>query len=261
MRVLVTRPSTEAAAWVEGLSAAGHTAVALPLIDIVPVRDTQPLHKAWQNWSQWQAVMFVSAAAVKHFFAAMPAQPLTRTPCWATGPGTRKALLQAGVPEDWIASPDGLTAQFDSEALWQVVAASVTQEKPVLIVRGTDPTDTHSEGAATVGVGRNWLSDTLEGVGVRVQWVVSYQRCLPVWTADQLQLAQAASADGSVWCFSSSQAISFLARLLPQQNWSSARCIATHARIAEAARRLGFEKISLSRPLVGDVVASLELLA
>ena len=79
--------------------------------------------------------------------------------------------------------------------------------------------------------------------------------------AHQRHIAQTASNDGSVWCFSSSQALSFLTRLLPQQNWSVARCIATHARIAEAAQQVGFGKISLSRPLVADMVASLELLA
>jgi uroporphyrinogen-III synthase len=261
MRVLVTRPISEAAPWLAGLTAAGHDAVALPLIEISPVQDVQPLIKAWQDASQWQAVMFVSAAAVKHFFAAVPPQALNLAPCWATGPGTRKALVQAGVPEDCIASPDGLSAQFDSEALWQVVAPSVTTEKPVLIVRGTDETDPISEASENVGVGRNWLSQTLQDAGVSVHWVVSYQRGLPIWTADQRHIAQTASNDGSVWCFSSSQAISFLTRLLPQQDWSTARCIATHVRIAEAAKEIGFGKISLCRPLVADMVASLELLA
>ena len=46
MRVLVTRPISEAAPWVAGLAAAGHDAVALPLIEISPAQDLQPLIKA-----------------------------------------------------------------------------------------------------------------------------------------------------------------------------------------------------------------------
>ncbi len=276
MRVLVTRPLNEAAAWVAGLTAAGHEAVALPLIDISPVTDQTEIRAAWQAAPSCQAIMFVSAAAVKHFFSAVqdanvhdsPAHAairlhLEQTRCWATGLGTRKALLQAGVPENLIDSPSADAGQFDSEALWRVVAARLTPTKPVLIVRGTDDLtrqgDDHA--AHSKGVGRDWLAQTLQNAGVTVRWVVSYRRCLPGWSDAQRRLAKDASADGSVWCFSSSQAISFLERLLPQQTWTDARCIVTHARIADAARALGFSRITLSRPLVDDVVGSLESLA
>lgn len=265
MRVLVTRPSTEAAAWVSGLTAAGHDAVALPLIDISPVGHSADALLAWQALPTCQAVMFVSAAAVKHFFAMVHSQGQPHLPSlryWATGLGTRKALLQAGVPQALIDSPDADAGQFDSEALWRVVAQTVVPHRPVLIVRGTDANLTEdNDVTVSKGVGRDWLAQTLQTAGVPVRWLVSYQRGLPTWSLAQHHLALEASSDGSVWCFSSSQAIAFLLRLLPEQRWARGRCIATHPRIADAARRSGFGEICLSRPLLDDVVASLESLA
>ena len=279
MRVLVTRPLNEASAWVTALTAAGHEAIALPLIDIGPVQDQAAVLNAWQAVSSCQAIMFVSAAAVKYFFAAVQqaatvdtalapsaatiGQHLGHTRCWATGLGTRKALLQVGVPDALIDAPSADAGQFDSEALWRVVAPKLVPSQAVLIVRGTDDLAPKQEHLAAnpQGVGRDWLAQTLHSAGVPVRWAVSYQRGLPLWSEAQRHLAQTASADGSVWCFSSSQAISFLQRLLPQQTWSSARCIVTHPRIAEAARALGFGHISLSRPLIDEVVGSLESMA
>ena len=137
MRVVITRPAGDAPAWVDALQAAGNQVLALPLIEVGPARHLQPVLQAWAQWSEWQAVMFVSAQAVRYFFDSQPAalradagQVTSPTwangpRCWATGPGTHKALLQAGVPEACIDSPAADAAQFDSEALWQRVAAQV----------------------------------------------------------------------------------------------------------------------------------------
>ena len=145
MRVIITRPAGDAPAWVDALQAAGHQALALPLIEVGPARHLQPVLQAWAHWSEWQAVMFVSAQAVRYFFDSQPAalradagQVTSPTwangpRCWATGPGTHKALLQAGVPEACIDSPAADAAQFDSEALWQRVSPQVQAAKPVLI--------------------------------------------------------------------------------------------------------------------------------
>jgi len=107
LRVLVTRPEGEAASWLQGLQAAGFVAETLPLIAVGPVADTAALRQAWATWADWQAVMFVSVPAVRHFFAQRPPRvDLSTTPCWAPGPGTRKALRAEGVPESALRSPD-----------------------------------------------------------------------------------------------------------------------------------------------------------
>jgi uroporphyrinogen-III synthase len=261
MRVVITRPAGEAQAWVEALQAAGHEPLALPLIDIGPAKHLAPLQQAWAQCSQWQAVMFVSAQAVRYFFQNQPAVlTWTQGPrCWATGPGTHKALQQAGVPEGLIDSPAADALQFDSEALWQRVGPHMQAGQSVLIVRGNDAGEDAQ--AAPAGTGRDWLAQQLQAIGVQAQFVVAYERSAPVWSAQQTELAAQAATDGSVWCFSSSQAIHHLALALPAQSWAQARCIATHTRIAQTAQTLGFGEVHLTRPSLTDVLGSLECLA
>ena len=271
MRVLITRPAGDASVWLDALQTAGYQALVLPLIDVGPVSHSQPVLQAWATWSEYQAVMFVSAQAVRYFFDSQPATmradagratspTWTRGPrCWATGPGTHKALLQAGVPEACIDSPGADAAQFDSEALWQRVSAQVQKGRPVLIVRGLD-VNTQPD-AALNGTGRDWLAQQLHAAGALAQFVVAYERRAPEWSASQHMQAAQAAMDGSVWCFSSSQAIQNLALALPAQSWAQARCIATHPRIAQTAQALGFGEIHLSKPSLTDLLVSLESLA
>ncbi len=264
MRVVITRRAGDAQAWVDALQAAGHQTLALPLIDVGPATHTQPVVQAWAQWPNFQAVMFVSAQAVRYFFERQPAAmraDANGPRCWATGPGTHKALLQAGVPEACIDSPAADAVQFDSEALWQRVSAQVHAGKPVLIVRGHDVSDHASSSTAQVGTGRDWLAQQLQTAGALAQFVVAYERRAPAWSAEQKAQACEAATDGSVWCFSSSQAIKNLAHTLPTQNWGKARCIATHPRIAQTAQALGFGEILMSRPSLVDLLVSLESLA
>jgi uroporphyrinogen-III synthase len=266
MRVVITRPAGDAQAWVDALQAAGHQTLALPLIEVGPAAHTQPVTQAWARWAEFQAVMFVSAQAVRYFFEHQPVSPswANGPRCWATGPGTHKALLQAGVPEAYIDSPAADAVQFDSEALWQRVSAQVQAGKSVLIVRGHDVSDAPSmasSSTAQVGTGRDWLAQQLQAAGASAQFVVAYERRAPGWSAEQKAQACEAATDGSVWCFSSSQAIQHLAHTLPTQSWGKARCIATHARIAQTAQALGFGEILMSRPSMADLLVSLESLA
>jgi uroporphyrinogen-III synthase len=260
MRIIVTRPAQDAQRWVRGLSAHGLQAVTLPLIDIAPAAHAQPVQQAWQHWADYQAAMFVSGNAVTHFHASN--QPLTsvlsaraaiKTRAWATGPGTVAALHHAGVPATLIDAPEATAGQFDSEALWRIVAPQVHPGSRILVVRGSDHT-----GAAA---GRSWLAEQLAAAGAQLDTVVAYERRLPLWAADQTTLAQQACSDGSVWLFSSSEAIAHLHSLLPGQDFRAARAVATHARIAQAARSAGFGVVCESLPLLERIVASIESLA
>ena len=269
MRVIITRPAGDAPAWVDALQTAGYQALALPLIEVGPASHPQPVVQAWAQWPSFQAVMFVSAQAVRYFFDSQPAAMradagqatsptwLNGPRCWATGPGTHKALREAGVPEACIDSPAADAVQFDSEALWQRVASQVKAGQAVLIVRGHDL----GSDAAPNGTGRDWLAQQLQAAGASSQFVVAYERRAPLWSAEQKMQAVSAATDGSVWCFSSSQAIEHLVHALPTQSWAKARCIATHPRIAQTAQSLGFGEIQMSKPSLADLLVSLESLA
>ena len=105
------------------------------------------------------------------------------------------------------------------------------------------------------------MAQRLAAAGAQVDFVVAYQRGAPKWDAQQLALASAAAQDGSVWVLSSAEALTNLRGLLPDQGWSTARAVATHMRIADAARLLGFGQVALASPTLPSVLASLESLA
>lgn len=270
MRVIVTRVQPQAARWVKSLSDK-FDAVALPLIEVAAARDPQPVRNAGQRWTDFCAAMFVSSHAVNYFFKQNPTLALlyqapaaTQTRAWATGPGTRSALLAQGIPQAFIDSPAADAGQFDSEALWQVVKGQVHPRGRVLIVRGDSIQGEDNEaiegGATGVGVGRDWLAQRLQRAGAEVSFVVAYQRGAPVWAPHEHTLASTAATDGSVWLFSSAQALTHLSGLLPAQDWSAARAVATHERIAQVTKALGFGTVALARPALPDVIASIESL-
>ena len=262
MRVIVTRPEREAQRWVTDLSAHGFEALALPLIRLGPVENPAELIRVGQQLGEYAGVMFVSANAADHFFASNTSlaafsgsQGAAGTRAWATGPGTAKALLRAGVPAERIDVTPADSAQFDSEALWRIVSTQVRPGDRVLIVRGAD----ESDGAVSLaGSGRDWFARQLEVSWVQAEFVVAYRRSAPRLSPSQRELACRAASDGSVWLFSSTQAVRNLVDCLPEQSWRQARALATHPRIAAAARSAGFGVVTESRPTLSDVRAALE---
>ena len=267
VRLIVTRPAAEAAQWVQVLHAHGWPAHALPLIDIGEPTSTEARAalQAWRtDWQRADALMFVSGAAVSHFFAqgvALPAAPIA-TRFWAPGPGTARLLAQAlatlGVPVDRIDAPAEDAPQFDSEHLWPVVAPQVRAGSRILIVRGRSVDAPPSEGPVA-GNGRDWLIRQCEAAGARVDGCVAYERRPPVLGEGDAQRVTEATKAGSVWLFSSSEALAALRVLQPQAHWGAATALATHPRIAQAARETGFGRVIESRPSLSDVLRALEL--
>ena len=260
MRVIVTRPERDAQRWVFDLSAQGFDAQALPLIKIGPVDNISDIVLAWQHLADYVGVMFVSGNAVTYFFASKPVlapvfitSSAIKTRAWATGPGTASALLREGVAPEFLDAPLQDAGQFDSEALWQRVGAQVQPGSRVLIVRGSDaPSNSTGQGS-----GREWFANRVRQVGAEVDFVVAYQRCVPDFSADKVTLARQASHDGSVWLFSSTEAVTNLCTALPGQSWMGACAIVTHPRIAKAVKNAGFGVVRESRPTLSDVVTTL----
>ena len=276
-RVIVTRPAHDAAHWVDELTKSGFEAAALPLIEIGPASgqfNTHALGDAWQHLGDYTACMFVSGNAVEYFFKqnraaehksiaqeainSIAIQDLETIPVGlrflAPGPATAAALLAAGVPAGQIDSPPLGAGQFDSEALWHVVGQRVWQDTRVLVVCGQT-----SNAAQPAAAGRDWLAQQLRAAGAQVDALAVYQRRVPQLTPTQLELAQAASQDGSVWLFSSSEALVNLLKQpgLAAVNWGKARAVATHPRIAQAVRAAHWGVVQESRPLLADITGAL----
>jgi len=287
-RLIVTRPEPDAGLWVGQLAQAGIDATALPLIEIAAVDGSNnngtgapAPRQGWQALEGYDACMFVSGHAVTHFFNKKPGFPQvgpaqSAIDCialcslanvapqlrfMAPGPGTVAALRTAGVPAAQIDAPALDAAQFDSEALWQVIGRRDWQGRKVLVVRGQGG---EGEGAKDAGTGRDWLARQWRQAGAQVDFLSVYQRRAPVPTPAQVELARTAAADGSVWLFSSSEAVANLAGLpgLQGLDWGRARAIATHPRIVQAVRAAGWGVVAESRPALQDIgraLASIEL--
>lgn len=271
--VIVTRPEPEAVAWVRALQAGGWPAQALPLIEIAEPADAvvrERLRQAQTHWLDADAIMFVSAAAVQHFFSgvAQAAHAASvRTRFWAPGPGTARVLAQAlaahGLGAEHIDAPAADSAQFDSESLWPVVASQLRVGQRILIVRGASqdaaaPTSTESVGPSLAGNGREWLIRQCQAAGAQVQACVAYERRTPTITPTQQVLTRTATGPGNVWLFSSSEAVAHLRSLAPLCNWAQASALATHPRIGVAARAAGFGRVVDTRPALSDVLCALK---
>jgi len=260
MPVVVTRPAAEGLAWCAELQRRGFDAVPLPLIAIAPLPAgaRASLHAAWHRLGDCRAVMFVSAAAVQNFFDAAPpgsAWP-AGTRAWSPGPGTSAVLRACGAPADAIDAPAADAPQLDSESLWDAAGAQVRPGDAVLIVRGAQ--QDHDDPTGT-GHGRAWMADRLAGAGARVSVVAAYRRGPPAWNADERARAASLARAGTTWLFSNSEAVGHLFALLPEVADALRRgtAIATHARIAEAARAAGFARVAAARPGFDGVAAAI----
>ena len=290
-RVIVTRPAHDAGDWVRQLQHNGFAAETLPLISIAAASraaDVQAVAQAWQAIGSYAACMFVSGNAVRFFFeqnkaprqhsrglyainnvASQFLEPLPPTLRFmAPGPGTAAALLAAGVPAGQIDAPPLDADQFDSEALWKVVGQRDWRGRRVLVVRGvTGQAEEASEAgeiSATVErlavpSGRDWITRQWQAAGGEVDFVGVYERRAPSWTPTQVQRARVASADGSVWLFSSSEAVLHLSHLpgLEGVDWHRAVAVATHPRITATVRAAGWGVVAESRPALNDILSTL----
>jgi uroporphyrinogen-III synthase len=243
VRAIVTRPADQAAAWVADLRAAGIDAAALPLIAIEPPADPSPVLAAWRSLERYALVFFVSANAVQHFFALRPAASgwPAGTRAAAPGPGTSAALRAQGLEP---LEPAADAPAFDSEALWQRLRDEPWAGRAVLVVRGED--------------GRDWLADRFRAAGAAVDHLAAYARRPPQPDAGQRALLNAAQAAPAahLWLFSSSEAVRHLQALGPVA--AGARALATHPRIAAAARAAGFAQVIECRPEPAAVRSAIE---
>jgi len=260
MRVLVTRPAAQAAEWVAAMRSAGVDALSLPLVGIEPAGDAAALQAAWHGIAQRRLVMFVSPNAAQQFMLHRPAGVLWPAAVLAAspGPGTTRALVDAGVPAHRIVEPAADAPQFDSEALWAQLTARDWQGADVLIVRGDG--------------GRDWFADTLRAHGATVAYLQAYRRVAPSFVAGAAALLASARAQPAqhLWFFSSSEAVANLESAVAAADacadpaepaaagWSRARALATHPRIADRALQLGFGHVAQARPTLAGVVTCIQ---
>lgn len=266
--VVLTRAPADAGPWTEALQAEHFEVLHLPLITVSAASPSAHLLQTLGRLAQYTAVMFVSANAARFLFeraSASDVQCFTTTQvtskgprCWAPGPGTAAELRRCGVPAHLIDQPHTHAAQFDSEALWQQVSPQVGRNSRVLVVRGD------TAGAANAqGAGRQWLANQCQGQGALVDVAVVYQRTKPLFNSHTAQLLDAcAHSPDTIWLASSSEGLQNLNVLI--HAWAgrphalyAQRLVATHPRIGQQAKQLGWQRVFDSKPALPNVLQTL----
>lgn len=248
--LVLTRPRQQAGDWLARLAAAGVAATSFPLLEI-RASDGAAAAAAWDALPEAALAMFVSPNAVDGLFAARPAGARwpAGTLAACVGPGSARALTAAGVPAAQIVQPPADAASLDSEHLWPLLAGRDWQGRRALFLRGNG--------------GRDWLAERLRERGATTEYFGVYERGMPrLDPAERARLgALLAAPDAHVWLLSSAEAAGHLAALAPPgTDWARQRAIATHERIAAAARAVGFGHVVLARPDAAAVAAALRSL-
>lgn len=242
--IVVTRPREQAGPLCDGIVAAGGTAVAFPLLEIVELPDDPAFASALAALDDARLAIFISPNAVAFGVSRVLVQR-----AWpaglavaAVGQGTAKALHHQGFSQVIVPA-----SGFDSEALLACpeLSTQALNGKTVVLFKG--------EG------GRDLLASTLSARGAKVLPAPCYRRLPPAGDVAKL-LALYAGGKLSGLVVSSSEAVRHLGALVPPTNraWLENTVIfCSHLRIAAAATAIGCKKICLTEPGDAGILAGL----
>lgn len=226
LRILVTRPREQAALLAQHIAQQGGQPVLFPLLEISPPTDPQPLRDAVARLHQFDLAIFISPNAVHYGMQAIlavgPLPPKLRVA--TVGQGSARALHELGV--DAVIAPQG---KSDSEALLALPPLQQVQGWRVAIFRGDG--------------GRELLGDTLQARGATVDYIECYRRRRPQQDAAVLHGVLDAVT------VTSSEALGYLWEMLDaseRRRYAATPLFVPHARIAEAARQLGWREVRLA---------------
>jgi uroporphyrinogen-III synthase len=148
LRVVITRAEHQAGGLVAAFKAAGARVEVLPLLEIVPPADREPLERAVRKLRDYEYdwVVFTSANAVKAFapFAGGPLAPDVEFA--VVGPATAEALRAWGI------EPHLQAGRADAEGLLEDLLARIRPGARVLLPQAADARPTLLEGLRRAGV-------------------------------------------------------------------------------------------------------------
>lgn len=225
LNIVVTRPREQAVQLAQRIEQAGGKAILFPLLEIGPAADPQRLHALVSHLHEFNLAIFISPNAVRYGMEAIRAAgalPPAGLKIATVGQGSAKALRASGVQE--IIAPQD---RFDSEALLSLPELQNVSGWRVLILRGDG--------------GRELLGDTLKARGATVEYAECYRRTRP-----QQDAAALLAAGPHAITVTSSEALGHLRGMLDEQDWTRLAAVplfVPHARIAEAARRMGWREV------------------
>ncbi len=222
--IVVTRPHDQAVSLAQRIIENGGNSILFPLLEISPVADPLPLQQLVARLAEFNLAIFISPNAVRYGMAAIQAAgTLPASLKIATvGQGSAKALRALGVTA--IIAPQD---KFDSEALLALPELQNVAGWRVVIFRGD--------------AGRELLGDTLKARGATVEYAACYQRAKP-----QHDAATLFAAHPNIITVTSSEALAYLWDMLDEASRSKVAAMplfVQHERIAQAAQKLGWQKV------------------
>lgn len=225
LNIAVTRPREQAVQLAQRIAQAGGKVIQFSLLDISPVADPQALREIVARLHEFSLAIFISPNAVRygmeavHAAGTLPASLKIAT----VGQGSAMALREMGVSNIIIAPQD----RFDSEALLALPELQQVAGWRVVIFRGNG--------------GRELLGDTLKARGAAVEYAECYQRIKP-----QQDAATLLAANPHAITVTSSEALGYLWDMLDaagRVRLAAIPLFVPHARIAEAAHKLGWREV------------------
>ncbi|MEQ1526183.1 MAG: uroporphyrinogen-III synthase [Gallionella sp.] len=219
--IVVTRPRDQAVSLAQRIIENGGNSILFPLLEISPVAAPLPLRQIVARLTEFNLAIFISPNAVRFGMEAVDALPPSLKIA-TVGQGSAKALRALGVPN--ILAPQD---KFDSEALLALPELQNVAGWRVVIFRGD--------------AGRELLGDTLKARGATVEYAACYQRAKPQHDAATLFAAQP-----NIITVTSSEAVAFLYEMLDASQrkiMQGLPLFVQHERIAQAAQKLGWQKI------------------
>ena len=233
LRVLVTRPQGRADALVAAIAARGAEVVHIPLLAVEPLHAQNDatictaMTQRIRELDQYHRVIAISVNAL-HFGVPWIEKYWSSLPPHIVWYGIGAATL-ATYAEYGIAAHGG-GAAMNSEALLALPDLQSLHGERILILRG-------------VG-GREQLAAVLRERGAQIDYAECYRRVEPVLDADQRAQLQGMAFDAI--CVNSNETLQNLWQCLQSAAQQCARertLIAPSARVADAARSLGFTRI------------------
>lgn len=216
LKVLVTRPEHQARSLCDSITCAGGVAIALPVLDIVPIL---PWHESALSLADQDMIIFISRNAVTHFMAGLLTSLADNVQLVAVGAGTAATMREHGLRVDIQPPPPA-----GSESLLAMSELNTVQDKNVLIVRGDG--------------GRELLADTLLARGANISYLEVYRRGLPLRSKQEIE--QAKTADCIV--ITSIAGLDNLCKLIDIDQLTPKWLIVMSERIRQHALNLGFQQ-------------------
>lgn len=193
-RVLVTRAAHQAGKLSHGLRQAGFAPVDVPVLEILPPADFDPLDKALRNLDTYDWLIFTSANAVRAVVERAAACgilfPAETPPAAAVGRATAEAASQAGFT---VAVTPG---EYVAESLVNAVAQSAAGKR-VLIARAA--------------IARDLVPGHLRATGAAVDVVDAYRNAIPEGAPQRLRVALVEGFEAAT--FTSSSSVTHLAEV------------------------------------------------